>query len=88
VVYKDWKLIAYSKEPAHYELYNLRFDPHEVKNVIDEEPDMKKVLLEALENIRLRNKENQIPADSSNDDKSLNKEDYKKILDNLKTLGY
>jgi arylsulfatase A-like enzyme len=46
-----WKLIKYENfSPApYYELYDLKKDPYEKKNIIDEEPDIARDLKSALE---------------------------------------
>ena len=35
----DWKLISFEEEPAHAELYNVKADPFEERNVAREHPD-------------------------------------------------
>ncbi len=49
VMDRDWKLIYHKDHPENSELYDLRNDPKELKNVIDQETDQKNRLMQILE---------------------------------------
>lgn len=52
----DWKLVQYNvnaKEPGQYELYNLRSDPQEKNNVIDQQPDLSKKMIALMKEQRV-----------------------------------
>lgn len=44
----EWKLISYDNQPSGYELYNLKQDPDELKNLNTKEKDIVKKLKEEL----------------------------------------
>jgi arylsulfatase A-like enzyme len=49
VMDRDWKLIYHRDKPENSELYDLRNDPKELKNVIDQYADQKNRLMQILE---------------------------------------
>jgi hypothetical protein len=46
---RNWKLIYHKEHPENSELYDLKNDPHERVNAIDEFPDEKIRLMKILE---------------------------------------
>lgn len=75
IVQMPWKYIEADKEGTR-ELYNLQSDPHELTNIVDQNPNKAKELATLLRNWRAKYKTN--PA------QSIPEEDK----ENLKTLGY
>lgn len=49
VMDRDWKLIYHKHRPENSELYDLRNDPKELKNVIEQEVDQRNRLMQILE---------------------------------------
>lgn len=49
MIQEDWKLIKESKKDAQWELYNLKQDPNEMKNVVAQYPERVEAMIPKLE---------------------------------------
>jgi arylsulfatase A-like enzyme len=79
-----WKLLCMAEGDPRYELYNLRDDPLESRNLSKERPDIVAQLRNALREWRDRNHEARISSKEQEESKGLSPEDKKK----LRSLGY